>query len=57
MGRKTFVVCMSVMAVIIGALVWANIWVMREPEPDVVYPMTNQRIVWKGAGYNGIWEK
>lgn len=57
MGRKAFVVCMSVMAVIIGALVWANIWVMREPEPDVVYPMTNQRIVWKGAGYNGIWEK
>lgn len=26
-------------------------------EPDVVYPMTNQRIEWTGAGYSGIWRR
>ncbi len=58
MSRKTFQITMCFMAVIIGMLIFLNIaeenW---EPEPDVVYPMTNQRIVWQGAGYNGIWAK
>lgn len=58
MSRKTFRITMCFMAVIIGMLIFLNIaeenW---EPEPDVSYPMTNQKIVWQGAGYNGIWAK
>lgn len=27
----------------------------RPMEPDTVYPMTNRRIEWTGAGYSGIY--
>ena len=23
--------------------------------PDQIFPMVNQRIIWEGAGYDGIW--
>jgi len=55
MSRRTFWISMSIMAVVLGMLVYLNIWVEREPEPDVSFPMVNQNITWEGAGYNGIY--
>lgn len=42
----------------IALVIWGVYSVIRttgHAEPDVVYPMTNQRIEWTGAGYSGIW--
>ena len=46
-------------AILVGmlmALAVVTIWEMLrgpEIEPDITYPMTNQRITWTGAGYGG----
>ena len=53
MSRRTFWISMSIMTVVLGMLIFLNIWVEREP--DVSYPMVNQNITWEGAGYNGIY--
>ena len=55
MGKKSFRIALGIMTVIIGALVWMNCNVKREPEPDAVYPIVNARIEWSGAGYSGIY--
>ena len=55
MSRRTFWISMSIMTVVLGMLIFLNIWVEREPECDVRYPMVNQNITWEGAGYNGIY--
>ncbi len=55
MGKKSFRITLGIMTVIIGALVWMNCNVNREPEPDAVYPIANARIEWSGAGYSGIY--
>lgn len=55
MSRRTFWISMSIMTVVLGMLIFLNIRVEREPEPDVSYQMVNQRITWEGAGYNGIY--
>lgn len=54
MSRRAFWISMSIMAVVLGMLIFLNIWVEQEPESDVSYPMVNQHITWEGAGYNGI---
>ena len=54
MRKKSFRIALGIMTVIIGALVWMNCTVKREPEPDRVFPMADARIEWTGAGYNGI---
>ena len=55
MSRRTFWISMSIMTVVLGMLIFLNIWVEREPECDVSYPMVYQNITWEGAGYNGIY--
>ena len=55
MSRRTFWISMSIMTVVLGMLIFLNIWVEREPECDVSYPMVNKNITWEGAGYNGIY--
>lgn len=56
MSRRTFWISMSIMTVVLGMLVFLNIWEAgREPECDVSYPMANQNITWEGAGHNGIY--
>ena len=55
MEKKTFRIALGIMTLIIGALVWMNCTVKREPEPDRVYQMADARIEWTGAGYNGIY--
>ena len=55
MSRRTFWISMSIMTVVLGMLIFLNIWVEREPETDVSFPMVNQRITWEGSGYNGIY--
>ena len=46
-------------AILVGMLILlaaVTIWEMvreTEVEPDITYPMTNQRIEWTGAGYGG----
>lgn len=54
MSRRTFWISMSIMTVVLGMLIFLNIRVEREPEPDLSYQMVNQHITWAGAGYNGI---
>ena len=48
-----FIVLLAVVAVVVLALLPAE----AHTEPDVIYPMVNQNIVWEGAGYNGIYAK
>lgn len=45
------IVLLAVVAVVVLALLPAE----ARTEPDVVYPMVNQGIIWEGAGHNGIW--
>ena len=40
----------AALAVVIVALAVLNLTYRFEPEPDAVYPMTNQHIEWKYAG-------
>ena len=55
MSRKAFSISISLLAVIIGVLIFLNIRQQetQKPEYDRVYPMVNQGIRWEGAGYNG----
>jgi multidrug efflux pump subunit AcrB len=57
MSKRTFWIGMSIMTVVLGMLIFLNIWMEREPEPDVSFRMANSRIEWTGAGYNGIYAK
>ena len=51
---KAAKVMVVILVVMVAALIAVSIWeMMRGPEPDVTYPMTNQRIEWTGAGYGG----
>lgn len=54
MSKRAFNIAASLLAVIIGALIWANISLDTPRGWDVCYPMVNQGIEWAGAGYNGI---
>lgn len=54
MSRKTFRIFICIMAVIIGALIGMNVAQENRKTWDVEYEMANKRIVWAGAGYNGI---
>lgn len=51
---KTAVSVCLLLAVIIAGTV-GLIMENRPMEPDTVYPMTNRRIEWTGAGYSGIY--
>ena len=46
-----FIVLLAVVAVVLLAVLPAE----AHTEPDVIYPMANQKITWEGAGYSGIW--
>ena len=54
MSKRTFRISMCIMAVIIGALIGMNVAQENRKTWDVEYEMANKRIVWSGAGYNGI---
>ena len=45
---KRLLVCIEILAMI--ALTALNIAYCSGPEPDVIYPMTNQHIEWTYAG-------
>ena len=51
MGRKTFIILLSIMAVAIGALIWLNIDMDSRTPWIKVYEMANKNIEWTGAGY------
>ena len=53
MNRKTFFICMAVIAAVMGAVIWAGTSKKAEPEWTVVYEMANKHIEWTGAGYGG----
>ena len=55
MSGKTFKILISVLAVVIGILVWANIEQDNRKDWDVCYPIANQNVDWTGAGYSGIY--
>lgn len=55
MSGKTFKILISVLAVVIGILVWANIEQDNRKDWDVCYTMANQNVEWTGAGYSGIY--
>lgn len=53
---KAAKILIGIMVVMLMALAVVTIWEMlrgTEIEPDITYPMTNQRITWTGAGYGG----
>lgn len=53
---KAAKILIGIMVVMLMALAVVTIWEMlrgTEIEPDITYPMTNQRIEWTGAGYGG----
>ena len=54
MSGKTFRILISVLAVIIGVLAWANIELDNRKDWDVCYQMVNRNVEWTGAGYSGI---
>lgn len=55
MSGKTFKILISVLAVVISILAWANIEQDNRKDWDVCYPMANQNVEWTGAGYSGIY--
>ena len=55
MSRKTFGIFISVLAAVVIALAGMNIAAANEKTWDVSYRMTDTRIEWAGAGYNGIY--
>lgn len=54
MSKRTFRISICIMAVIIGALIGLNVAQENRKTWDLEYEMANKRIVWAGAGYNGI---
>ena len=53
---KAAKILIAILVVMLMALAAVTIWEMlrgTEIEPDITYPMTNQRIEWTGAGYGG----
>ena len=54
MSKRNFRISMCIMAVIIGTLIGLNVIQANRKTWDVEYEMVNQRIVWAGAGYDGI---
>ena len=53
---KAAKILIGIMVVMLMALAVVTIWEMlrgTEIEPDITYPMTNQRVEWTGAGYGG----
>ena len=53
---KAAKILIIIVVVLVMALAAVTIWEMLrgpEIEPDITYPMTNQRIEWTGAGYGG----
>ena len=55
MSGKTFRILISVLAVVIGVLAWANIELDNRKDWDVCYQMVNRNVEWTGAGYSGIY--
>ena len=51
---KTALCVCLLLAVIIAGAVGLSLEKPHTP-PDKTYPMTNARIVWEGAGYNGVY--
>jgi len=47
MSGKTFRILISVLAVVIGVLAWANIEQDNRKDWDVCYPMANTKITWQ----------
>ena len=54
MERRGFWIALAAIVMILLAEV-GMLTQQRGPEPDVTYPMVNQRIEWTGAGYSGIY--
>ena len=52
---KAAKVMVVILVVMVAALIAVSIWEMlsETTQPDITYPMTNQRIEWTGAGYGG----
>lgn len=57
MSARSFKISVIILAAVIAALVWLNISVKPRTPWDVCFEMTNSRIEWNGAGYNGIFER
>ena len=55
MSRKSFVITLSVLLVIIGTLIFLNVKQDNRQDWDVCYEMANKNIAWTGAGYSGIY--
>ena len=53
MSRKTFCICIVVLAAALAAALWIRNGVKAEPDWDISYGMINQNVKWTGAGYNG----
>ena len=55
MEKLSFRIALGILAVVMVVMILLNVQQARGLEPDVVVPMTNSRIAWSGAGYNGIY--
>lgn len=51
--KTALCVCLLLVVIVAGAVGLS----LEKPHttPDKTYPMTNARIVWSGAGYNGVY--
>lgn len=56
MEKRTFCICLSIIATLILAMVITAVRFPPHTEWDVCYEMTNQRIEWTGAGHSGIYD-
>ncbi len=53
-GKAIFMLFV-VLAVVVAVVLLAVLPAEARTEPDVIYPMVNQKITWEGAGFSGIW--
>ena len=53
-SRKRFFLLAGIAIAAVIALLWVSFGKATGSKYDVCYEMTNQRIEWTGAGYNGI---
>ena len=48
-------ICLFLLIVLLGVMVYLNFFFHFPLQPDDVYPMTNSKIEWSGAGYSGVY--